>query len=359
MKRAPKKVQRRAIPEGIRITKIGLWYVLITLVVAVAATNTGNNALYMVWAAMLAALVLSGFVSRQNVRGLRAELEPPPEVFANQPFSLRFKLTNRSRLWSRWFLLFSVSPTDQPWLLPYLPRGGTSLGTVELIRPRRGHHRLEAIHLSSLFPFGLFRKGARYRVDTRFLVFPELFPAASSRLASQGDLGDETTRRRGRGQDLHGLRRFRPGDDPRGIHWKQTARTGKMIYTERQADESRRLSILFDNGVGELEDDEQLGRFERLVSEAATTAVDYLQRGYYVEFVARDGSLPFAAGERQRLAVLELLALIEPGPRQRLPLLGGSGDVPQLRIGMEGDGAVAVPLDERTAAGKRARRALG
>ena len=60
----------RPVPEGIRITKVGLWYVLITLVVAIAATNTGNNALYLVWSVMLAVLVVSGVVSRQNVRGL-------------------------------------------------------------------------------------------------------------------------------------------------------------------------------------------------------------------------------------------------------------------------------------------------
>ncbi len=353
------KKKRRAIPEGIRITKVGLWYVLITLVVAIAATNTGNNALYMVWAVMLAALVLSGFISRQNVRGLDIELEPPSEVFANQPFGLGFQLTNRSRIWPRWFLLFSVSPADRPWLLPYLPRRGFGQGTVELMRPQRGRHRLEAVHLSSLFPFGLLRKGARYRVETQFLVFPELFPAASARLADQGDLGDEATRRRGKGQDLHGLRRFRPGDDPRGIHWKQTARTGELIYTERQADESRRLSILFDNGVGDLTDDEQVERFERLVSEAATAAVDYLRRGYYVEFVARDVSLPFGGGERQRLAVLEALALIEPGPRQRLPLLGAAADVPQLRIGMESAGAADAQRRGGDGHLERPRRAVG
>ncbi len=338
MSRSSRRRKKRAIPEGIRITKVGLWYVLTTLVVAIAATNTGNNALYMVWAVMLAALVLSGFISRANVRGLDVVLEPPTEVFANQPFGLAFKLSNRSRIWPRWFLLFLVSPGDRPWLLPHLPRRGFGQGTVELIRPQRGRQVLEVVHVSSLFPFGLLRKGARYRVGTRFLVFPELFPAASAPLADRGDLGEEATRRRGKGQDLHGLRRFRPGDDPRGIHWKQTARTGRMIYTERQADESRRLSILFDNGVGELADDEHAARFERLVSEAATAAVDYLRRGFYVELVARDLTLPFGGGERQRLAVLEALALIEPKPRRRRPLRGSAADVPQLRIGMEDPG---------------------
>ncbi len=50
------------------------------------------------------------------------------------------------------------------------------------------------------------------------------------------------------------------------------------------------------------------------MSEAATAAVDHLARGYEVELVTRDQALPFAGGARQRLAVLEALALVEPRP---------------------------------------------
>lgn len=323
----------RPIPEGIRITKVGLWYILITLVVAIAATNTGNNALYMVWAVMLATLVVSGVVSRQNVRGLTIELTPPDEVFANRPFALRFNLRNRGRLWPRWFLLLNVVRTGQPWLLPYLPRGGKGKGELELSLPRRGRHRLRAVHVSSLFPFGLFRKGARYPVEAEVLAFPELFPAASTRLEHSGDFGSDSVRRSGWGHELHSLRRFRQGDDPRGIHWKQTARTGNLIFTEREAEESRRLSILFDNGVGELADAASAERFERLVSEAATTAVDHLLRGFEVELVSRDAVVPFGGGPRQRLKILETLALIEAVPRQSVPLSGSDPRAPQLRLG--------------------------
>ncbi|HVR09540.1 MAG TPA: hypothetical protein VMW75_15960, partial [Thermoanaerobaculia bacterium] len=98
----------------------------------------------------------------------------------------------------------------------------------------------------------------------------------------------------------------------------------------------RRLSILFDNGVGELGDAARRDRFERLVSEAATAAVDHLARGFEVELVTRDRVLGFAAGHRQRLAALELLATIEPGPRRREPLHAHDPRSPQLRIHLDG-----------------------
>ncbi|HEV3459232.1 MAG TPA: hypothetical protein VHG32_21975, partial [Thermoanaerobaculia bacterium] len=93
--------------------------------------------------------------------------------------------------------------------------------------------------------------------------------------------------------------------------------------------------ILFDNGVGELHDAVRRDRFERLVSEAATAAVDHLARGYEVELVTRERVLSFAAGHRQRLAVLELLATIEPGPRRREPLHAHDPRASQLRIHLD------------------------
>ncbi len=83
---------------------------------------------------------------------------------------------------------------------------------------------------------------------------------------------------------------------------------------------SRRLSIVFDNAVGELKDPAGQSRFERLVSEAATVAVDHLARGFEVELVTRDQTLGFSSGARQRLAVLEALALIQPRARGGEPL---------------------------------------
>jgi uncharacterized protein (DUF58 family) len=327
------------VPEGIRITTVGLWYVLLTVLVAIAATNTGNNALYMVLALMFSVLILSGLVSRENVRGLEAALEPPGEVFANRPFSVGFTLRSRAVVFPRWFLLFTLSRSAQPLLIPYLPRRGRSVGQLEMMIGTRGHHRFPYAHVSSLFPFGFFRKGVRYRVDHEVLVFPELFPAGGARPEDVEQAGDDSGRRRGWGHDLHALRRFRRGDDPRGIHWKQSARTGELIFTERATERSRRLSILFDNAVGELRDPAKQGRFERLVSEAATIAVDHLARGYEIELVTRDGALGFAGGPRQRLAVLETLAVVQARPREGEPLASSDPRAPQLRVHLDAGAA--------------------
>jgi uncharacterized protein (DUF58 family) len=320
------------------MTTVGLWYVLLTVMVAIASTNTGNNSLYAVLAVMFALLILSGLLSRQNLRCLAIELAVPGEVFANRPFPLTFRVATHGALLPRWFLLLRLTREAKPLLVPYLARHGQSSGRLETLLTRRGVHRFPHTHVSSLFPFGFFRKGVRYRSDLEVLVFPEIFQAAVRSSDEPEAAGDEATRRPGWGHALFSLRAFQRGDDPRGIHWKQTARTGRMIYMEREAEQTRRLAILFDNAVGPLRDTALQGRFERLVSEAATAALDHLARGYEVELVTRDQVLKFAAGQRQRLAVLELLARIEPLPRQREALAGSDPRVPQLRLHLDATG---------------------
>ncbi len=349
----PRRRRGTKVPEGIRITKVGLWYVLVTVLVAIAATNTGNNALYLVVASMLGVLVVSGVVSRYNVDRLEAAVEVRGDVYANEPFRVEFSLTNRSRVFPHWFLLVAASKSGVPRLVPYLPRKGTCRGRLEILLHRRGLGTIPAVHVSSLFPFGFFRKGVRYRVDEELLVFPEIYSAATVEAERTGRFGDVTAGRAGWGHDLYALRGFRPGDDPRGIHWKQTARTGVMVYMERESEETRRLSILFDNGVGPLSGEPSRARFERLVSEAATTAVDYLARDFEVELITREGTLHFSRGRRQRTAILETLAVIEPVERSRDPLRSRDPSAPQVRLALEppgtaaGSGARTRPVEAR------------
>jgi len=177
------------------------------------------------------------------------------------------------------------------------------------------------------------RKGMRYSVDLDILVYPELLAGDTSTEARRGDGGDESANRRGRGHELFGLRHFRPGDDPRSIHWKQTARTGQFVYTERGAEEGQRLAVLFDNAVGPIETPEDETAFEHLVSEAATVVHDYLKAGYEIELIARDFSVPFGMGAGHRHRMLEYLALSEPLPISSAPLLSSDQRAATVRVG--------------------------
>jgi uncharacterized protein (DUF58 family) len=303
---------RRTVPEGIRITRVGVWYVVLTLLVAVPAANTGNNALYLVEAALLALLVVSGFLSRGNLRGLEVAFEPAGELYVGAPATLAFRLRTRGR-WLGRRLLEATGPSgSSSALVAYLPPRREQRLRVDLTPRRRGRLPVPYLHLASIYPLGLFRKGLRYRVAGELLVFPAILPAAELRLAGVAAGDERRVRKVGRGHELFALRRFRRGDDPRGIHWKQSARTGSLVYLEREAEEGKRLTVVLDNGVAPLAGVAAERRFEVLVSRAASVAHHHLSNGWEVELRLRDGGVGYGRGRSHRLRILEALALVEP-----------------------------------------------
>ncbi len=326
---------RRAAFDRIRITKVGFWYAFLTLVVGLAAANTGNNALYLVEAMLLGLLAVSGVISRRNLQYVSAEVRGPDEIYARQPFSLSVELTSTDRWWAKRLLVLSTAGEGEERLVPRLERRGTRQLQMATLFKERGRHTVSSVRLASIFPLGLIFKSMRLPVDLEVLVFPEIQPA-DARPTSTGRAGEQPSQKAGWGHELLTLREFRPGDDPRGIHWKQSARTGRMVYMEREAEHGERLSIVFDNAVGELSERSAELRFERLVSEAASAAEQHLERGHEVQLVTREGIVPFGRGQAQRLRILEELALIQARPSERRPLESPEPSPLEFRAAMTG-----------------------
>ena len=103
-------LRRKSRGDGFHITKVGLWFLVFLLIIVAAATNTGNNGLFLVLAVMGAAVVVSEIVARINARGLEVSLSAPAEVFAKQPSHLDVTVTNRGRWLPRWLLVTTVEP---------------------------------------------------------------------------------------------------------------------------------------------------------------------------------------------------------------------------------------------------------
>jgi uncharacterized protein (DUF58 family) len=215
-----------------------------------------------------------------------------------------------------------------------LAKGERRQGALELTVNRRGRLRIGYLHLSSIYPLGLFRKGMRYRVDLEMLVYPQLLSADEYRIQGGGPVGEHPSRKPGSGHELLTLRAFREGDDRRHIHWKQSARTGDLIFMEKEAEKGQRVSVLFDNGVGSLADGQEAMRFERLVSEAATAAHHFLEKGYEVELITRGGVIGFSRGQGHRRRILEALALIAPTVAESLPLVGSDPEAQGLMFAL-------------------------
>ncbi len=349
-------------PTGVQLTRVGLWFGLFGAVIVVAGSNTGNNALYMLMAAMMAVGLLSVVAGKRNLRALEVEVSAQDEVFAGEPASIDVRVSNSSAFLPRWLVQIALSNAAAPALVVHLRRRRRAMDVVrveqEVTLPARGRWRPERMWLSTLFPFGLFRISRTALIDGQVLVYPRLLAEGERRLDVPGQIGEEPSSQRGFGHDLYGLREMRRGDDPRDIHWKQSARTGRFILRERAREQSRRLAIVLDNAVGPLAGQE-LELFEFRVREAATAGTVALAQGFEIELLTRDDHLPSAGGARQRRALLEALALVEVRPRQAEPLELPRGSGKVLRLGGPQEQAArrdsgAFEVDSRRAVGGKA-----
>jgi uncharacterized protein (DUF58 family) len=328
-------------PRRLSFTREGRYFVGITVGVGFAAINTGNNLLYLLLGMMLALIIASGIMSELSLRNLTVTRQPPSRIHARRPFLMGIGLSNgKARLPS-----FSVEvedlvadrPLDKKCYFLKLPAGRLQHTSYRHTFPRRGRYTYSGFRLSTKFPFALFRKSRLVERKTEVIVFPQLAQLGHAMAPRARVAGLEAQGRRGRQGDFHGLREYRDGDDPRDIHWRSTAKTGRTLVREHEEESARRVTIFLDNALpeGELCPDELAkDGLERAISLAASLAADYLERGYAVRVLTRgDAVPPWLQGGSQLTRLLKALALLPTvTPEVPFPAVGDASAEPILVV---------------------------
>jgi uncharacterized protein (DUF58 family) len=119
----------------------------------------------------------------------------------------------------------------------------------------------------------------------------------------------------GLGTEFYSMRDYIPGDDPKRINWKASARYNELIVNETEAERVTDVMIVLDTdvtffGPAEIE------LFEREVYAAASFASLLLRQGNRVGLVLQGGergSIPAGFGKRHERRILYLLAAAKPG----------------------------------------------
>jgi uncharacterized protein (DUF58 family) len=274
--------------------------------------NTGNNLLYLLASLLLGLIIVSGVLSEQSMRGLRLTAVVPEEIYAGRPALLGARVVNGKRRLPTYSI--ALEGGGRRLYVQRLAPGEERLVTWEATLPGRGRWRLPGVRVRTRFPFGLFVKAGRRLLDDEVVVFPAvhaLDPTRRRRLAAGGA---RSLHRRGRGHDLHNLREYRAGDDPRLIHWPSTARAGVLVVRELTEETAVDARIVL---VGDGRRDP--GRLELALSEAASLAVHLIDGGAAVEVAGPGVSVPPGRGRAHLRRLLTALALYEPGPGAARP----------------------------------------
>jgi uncharacterized protein (DUF58 family) len=350
---------RRVAVERLResfdyeVTRAGIIYVLVILVIAIAALNTGNNLLYIVVAAMLAAILVSGYVSAVVLRYLQLEVRLPEHVFAGRPILGRIVLTNprgflpsfsvrvissrkkrkKPAMQWRWEATTFAFPFDRPaeqqWLrlpdrrlrrvkvlppppgifqgmayFPFLPPETEAIADLELKFERRGRYCEDSFGLATCFPFAFLTKTRHIALRHELLVYPRV--EASEEMLEILPLvrGEWESFMRGRGSDLYRIREYQPDDSARHVDWKATAKSGSLKVREFAREDQRKLAIVFDNPAAGAISEEG---YEKAVEMTASLAWHFSNQDTEIWFL-----IPGTPAMRDLHEFLAALALIKP-----------------------------------------------
>jgi uncharacterized protein (DUF58 family) len=346
------------------VTRSGGFYVGIVLVIGIAALNTGNNLLYIIVAAMLAAILVSGIASAVCLRALQLELKIPEHIFANVEVygticvrnprkwvpslsisAIPAETVREKKKWGWVATRFPVPPWRPPerqWLqlpdrklrrvtidtgsgvfhqsayFPLLPPGSNLQAEVKLKFGRRGRYQ-ERFSLSTRFPFAFLTKTRRIALSREVLIFPELINSEEVVELLPVVSGKREAYQKGLGSDLYRIREYLPEDSARHVDWKATAKSGALKVREFAREDERRLRIVFDNPAPKQLSPE---RYEHMISLAASAAWRLAEDGVLLSFVSQEYE-----GTADIYAFLEYMAGLQPSPGPSvIETLAGSTD---------------------------------
>lgn len=278
--------------------------------------NTGNNLLFLLLGAMLGTIALSGWLSERSIRELHVRRIVPRGSPAGEPVLLAYEITNRRRFLPTFALDLREERFATEGFAMRVAPGETTTARTRHPFPRRGVYRLEQLTLSTAFPFGLFRKERDLELPDEVVVWPR----TDRRVSEPRALGRPTsgsgvrarTRPGGRGE-FAALRSYRPGDSPRDVHWRSTARTGELVVREYERDGSESGWICLDAGT------EPGERAETIVEIAASLAARWAGEGRRFGFATSEGRVEPGSGPAHLERILDVLARVECRPEAPLP----------------------------------------
>lgn len=301
---------RAAWAQGWRqqITRAGLAYTATLLVVALAAFLSANNLLFLILAAMLSTLLVSGFISRLGLAGLELDLVLPEHISARRKVRVSIRLKNLKP----WIPSFSIhlagaaeSGFDSILYFPVIPGGAVLEESVELYFAKRGAQRERSFQFSTRFPFGFSERRELVTARHDILVYPCLDPQPGFEALLASVSGEMEALQRGRGHDFYRIRPYEALESARHVDWKATAHTGNLQVREFAREQDHRVVIYFDLDVPV----ESEHWFEAGVDCSAFLAFRLAERGAHVRFQTQgfDVTLP---DEGDIYTILKYLALV-------------------------------------------------
>lgn len=258
-----RSMRRSATPVTTRLTREGWQFSFMIGFVILGAVVRNVNLLIILAGTMIGFLLIQWRVSARSIYGITARRKLPRNIQARKPFDVEVSVTNPKRFLGAWWIVVEDRITKQSqlslvggaaqtigMLFSTLPPRSTRIQRYQCLVPNRGAYQLLGMEITTRFPLGLM-KGILPPSGQDLIIVQ---PAIGKLLPSWTDLF-ETKRAGARHRqsrsisdegEFFGLRSYRPGDSPRLIHWRSSARYGELMVKQFQRTETREFVIVLD-----------------------------------------------------------------------------------------------------------------
>ncbi len=228
-----------------------LGILILSLICFLAAQGTGIRLFFHLFYILLALLPVTFVWAWLNLRGLDVVRETfTPRAAVGEHARERITIFNRWFIAKLWVEVqdFSSLPQHGTGFVAYLPRRQHSRWTIRTLCTMRGKFTLGPARLISSDPLGIFRLQRPLHETNEIIVYPQTVDLPEFTLVDAELPGGQAIRTRAYNvtPNVATIRDYVPGDSFNRIHWRSTARTGRLMVKEFELDPAADIYLVLD-----------------------------------------------------------------------------------------------------------------
>lgn len=328
------QAEAHPLTRRLRLTREGWCWLGVAALLWTTGIYKGINLLTLLGTLMGVACAANAFIVRRRLRGLtlRRWLEGQPVAGQSLVVKVEVTQTGRAEMGLR---VFDGAPGDtRPGFILTLSDQGRQRLRRTVTFARRGRQTLGPAQVKTGYPWGLVEREIA-GPEEGILVHPLLLrlrPGVLRRVLGRACLSSGRKRRRPQQHpaaqtEFHSLRAFRPGDSPRLIHWRTSARRSELMVREFEDTPGDNLVLVVDPWQDGSSPQPQAAAAneaaERAISAAAAICQEWCRQPGDRLVVAAAGAAPFImaglTGPALEKSILDALACLEkPAPGDHL-----------------------------------------
>lgn len=259
----------------------------------VMAVLVNSPPLFYMTVAVLTTLGASRLQAYLAIRGLRFERTFPPSVSIGETVTIETIVWSERKIRRPLVTVEDTLPSNLPVAdrtpaLPVAPAFDQPIKTKFTFKPlKRGRFRWRKITVRGTDALGLVVLEKQYAIDpVELTVYPVPLPVSVDIRPSIGwgvsDLDSGLVK--GSGIDPRGIREYVPGDPVKHIHWRSSARIGRLMVKEFDTGSGLNMAFVLQRTQGTDIGPAGASTFEAACGHVLHLASSYIERGAYVWF---------------------------------------------------------------------------